>query len=121
MRWPFSRLAETPEPTEKRTRTTTRTVPLDLFVDLQEKYHALAMQLSAPPAAAPGWTPTATPADALGPLTRAALKEMGTGLSGAHKRAMTDKVLQLAETIKDDAALADRVRKGETPRVIAIG
>ncbi len=126
MRWPFSRPAE-PEPTvekPKRERAPrTGTVPRELYDDLLEKYHALAMSAAQPPAQSVVAAPSApmSPVDALGPLTQAAIREMSAGMSSASKRAMIDKVLSLAVDVTDDVALADRVRRGESPRMIRIG
>lgn len=88
---------------------------------LMEKYHELRTVGANPLQPTPVFTVPPGPLDSLGPLTRAALAEMGSGLSSPSKRAMEGRTLTLSATITDDAALADRVRRGEKPRTINIG
>ena len=83
---------------------------------LEEKYHALRVAgHEAPP---PVFVPPENPMTQLGPLTRAALHDMGHGQSGIVKRAMQSKAFLIWLDQKNEAnrdeLTAIAVRQGET-------
>ena len=83
---------------------------------LLDRYHALRVSGSEAPA--PAFVPPENPMTQLGPLTRAALADMGHGQSGIVKRAMQSKAFLIWLDQKNEAnrdeLTAIAVRQGET-------
>ena len=118
MKWPWTRAkatAQEPDPLLTFVQEALR-IERERLTDMTERYHALRVTGNEAPL--PSFVPPENPMTQLGPLTRAALHDMGHGQSGIVKRAMQSKALLIWLDQKNEAnrdeLTAIAVRQGET-------